>query len=172
MESHYVICFFLSGWKVHWTDSVSSVFLYLVCARVCVFTTLWLTLPCRHIVLVCVSGGRVGDNNTAVLCFSPWAAAGTSWSSGQVWWAGHWAAACGPAAAATPDRIGRHQSTLQPRHEKHQIIAKLPLREQITASVRYIICLSIGLMFTRWRRGTDYNQNDKSQWKGLQHSYG
>lgn len=52
-------------------------------------------------VYMCVWVGVI--NNTAVLCFSPWAAAGTSWSSGRVWWAGRWAAACGPAAAATPD---------------------------------------------------------------------
>lgn len=128
MESHYVICLFLSGWKVAWADNatgVSSVFLHrgahvcvcvcaLVCLQPCDWTCcVWDSCTVNTSICVCVYIYRCWCviNSTAVFCFSPWGAAGTSWSSGQVWWVGRWAAACGPAAAATPDSEDRHNTT-------------------------------------------------------------
>ena len=123
------ICFFFSDWKVACADnmlSVLSVFLLrgvYVCVYVCscMFTTLWLTLLWQTAaqwtpvnVCVCIAVG-VWSTAQQVACFSPWVAAGTSWSSGQVWWAGRWAAACGPAAAATPDS----ERWTQQHHSQH-----------------------------------------------------
>lgn len=91
-----------------------------LCVCACMFTTLWLDLLCvRQLhsehqymcVYIYIYRCWCVINSTAVFCFSPWGAAGTSWSSGQVWWVGRWAAACGPAAAATPDSEDRHNTT-------------------------------------------------------------
>lgn len=147
-----------------WVVSVSTQRSVCVCA--CMFTTLWLTLLCQtsaQWTLVYVYGHWCWCviNSTAVPCFSPWAAAGTSWSSGQVWWASRWAAACGPAAAATPDSKGGHNNTT-------------PVNMTATAGNRTANgqldnisqgwqCLSI-CVYCQWK-GTEYNLNYKWQLK-------
>lgn len=122
MESHYVICLFLSGWKVACRQcfSTEGCICVFVCVLVCLQPRDWPCCVCVcqtaaqwTPVCVCVCAYRCWCviNSTAVPCFSPWAAAGTSWFSERVWWAGRWAAACVPAAAAAPDGGDGHNNT-------------------------------------------------------------
>lgn len=154
MESHYVICLFLSGWKVDWTDNargVLSVFLYrdayaCVCVYACMFTTLWLTLLCRQCVCACVCG---------------WV-----WSTTQQCSAFHLeqqlvlhdpldgfdeqVVELQPVAQLLPqlltaktDRIIWHHSTLQPQHtqKKQQLIANNPSKTIYHRD--YTVCLFV-----------------------------
>lgn len=46
------------------------------------------------------------------LCVSPWAAAGTSWSSGLVWSAGRWVVVCDPDVVSAPDRANTQKGVM------------------------------------------------------------
>jgi len=114
------------------------------CVRVCVCA--WWLCACVRACVVHVI------NSIAVPCFSPWAAAGTSWSSAQVWSAGRWAAVCGPAAAATPDSgetdtITQHQSTWQPQHNTQEPMTNtITLKHHSTRVILFVWWLVLCLL--------------------------